>query len=533
MASHKSFNEAQLLIDEEIADLTVRMRNSIRLLKIQRNAAIRVLKTRRNELAPALKLPEEIIVQIFIILRDTSDRHPKSWHQVTHICRYWRGAAIGWPALWARLYNPPHALAALMLERSQSMLLDVSLSTLEPKHSIQTLTIILGQIERIRSLSFRAMPPTFLDIVHDVLANLGRDWKAASLQSLAVGLEPGPRPVVVRLALDVFRPTGLLRCLSLSGGRYDLAMLPLVPNLTALYLYGKSLRQITGVEFTEALRHMQFLEILKIDWKRLHLRQFPPTSQSQPIHLPCLRELEIVHGHQDHFDSFLSLMAHPNLHQLSISSPDSVNNLGTFIQSLVSTIETGDFSPLQYLRVEDEYFTLSARPESSYWLGSLLHMYVPIDDDAGEDDRGFQFVVDIISSITPFDNPDKIPLRYIYLADFDAPVDQFTRLFAPLRHLETIEVYHKLALVLFKALHMASGMPRTSILFPKLQCIICHGVYPTLSSDVFNELHDSLLSRQAQIEGAVPFKLELVGCKYLDESQANQLEEIGVEVVIR
>lgn len=95
MAAHNSNHEAQQLLDEEIADLTARMQQ-----------AIRMLKARRNELAPVSKLPDEVLQHIFLIFRDSTDLDPKNWQQGTQICQYWRHVAVELPLLWTLLYDP-------------------------------------------------------------------------------------------------------------------------------------------------------------------------------------------------------------------------------------------------------------------------------------------------------------------------------------------------------------------------------------------------------------------------------------------
>ncbi|KAF5325122.1 hypothetical protein D9619_010031 [Psilocybe cf. subviscida] len=164
MATQTSYHKAQLLIDEEITELTAQW--------TQLQESIRRLKTRRNELAPVYKLPDEVLQHIFLIFRDLSDQHPKNWQQVTHICRDWRHAAVGSPSLWTLLLDPPNALVPLMLERSKSAPLAVRLLTLS-NISIVTLTAILHNIERIRTLILHFMPSDYLDTFHNIFASLG------------------------------------------------------------------------------------------------------------------------------------------------------------------------------------------------------------------------------------------------------------------------------------------------------------------------------------------------------------------------
>ncbi|KAF5325239.1 hypothetical protein D9619_009866 [Psilocybe cf. subviscida] len=426
-----------------------------------------------------------------------------------------------------------------MLERSQTAPLDVHFTSLDFKHSTKTLTTIFHEIERVRTLTFILRERHFLDMVHDAFASLGRDWEAYLLESLTIGMNTVSRPAIdAKLAMDLFRPTRLLRRLTLLGGYYDWNMLPL-PNLTHLELYGQSLGGVSPVHFIETLRQMQHLEVLGIGWKNVCLHHFPPIPRPQPIHLPSLQRLNISDGYSVHVESFLVLVTHPKLHQLSMSISTPVTEVLALAQAVLSSVGQGDFSPFESLKM---YFngnitiTIFAKPWSSYDDGSLIHMFIPIDEegfDVHDDRTNFGFLVDIIMScLTPLVCPDKIPLRHLHLGGWDLPIDEFTRLFASLPHLETIELDEKLALILFKVLNIASASDSSIIPFPKLRSIIWNGEWqhirevPVLSPSVFDDLYSGLLSRHAHGTGIT--ELRLVGCEHLNEIQVRQLEEIGI-----
>ncbi|KAF5325384.1 hypothetical protein D9619_010022 [Psilocybe cf. subviscida] len=511
MATQISYHEAQMLIDKEIADLTAR---------------IRLLKTRRNVLARVSQLPDEILQHIFLILRDLHSRYSNQWQSVTHICRYWRRVAIGLPSLWTRLYDPPHDFGRLMLKRSQNAPLEVGLETLEQKHSITILTSILREINHIRTLEFNHMPCNFLDTVHDILTGLDPDSEASLLESLIIGTASVPRPASIRVITDIFRPTHLLRRLSLLEGYFDWGMFPL-PSLTHLELHSESLGGVSGTHFMETLRHMQNLETLKMRWSTMNIGQFPPSLRPQPIQLTCLRRLEIWDGSQVALESFLSLVMHPRLHQLDINPTPPVANTLTFTKSILSSVGRANFGPLEFLRIEHQGVTLSPSPETDIlhhdeW-SSFIHSWIPKDvhHDCG---TPFTSVADIISWLSPLHSPNRINLRHICLDSSDAPIGDFTRLFASLPHLEIIEVYRELALVLFKAMNITStsdsAVPTTPTPFPKLQTIIWHDHFcrlhdhddiwsdrPLLSSSAFSDLYSGLLFRYAH--GASIPKLEL------------------------
>ncbi|KAF5325100.1 hypothetical protein D9619_010019 [Psilocybe cf. subviscida] len=532
MNIHQSFHEAQSLIDEEITDLRARLS---------------LLQNRRNGLAPVSKLPDEILVRIFLIFRDSTDLHPKKWQHITHICQYWRHVAVRSPSLWTQLHDFPPALAQLMLERSQNAPLHVRLTF---RHSVTTLTAILHEIERIRTLNVDLGPSNFLDTIYDILAGLGRDWGVPALESLIIhlGRSLEPHPAFVRVVTDIFRPTRRLRRLSLINAPYDGGMFPL-PSLTHLCLYGRSLDDVSGAQFVETLHHMQNLQALEISLEDTNIRQFPPTLRLRPIHFPRLRRLEITDGDEGYLEPFLPLVTHPQLHQLRVNPSYMVTNIVAFTKLILSPIGTANFGPLEFMRIQDQDVTLSTSPEADIHppdeSSSFINTWIPTDahSDCG---TPFEFIADIMSCLTPPDWPDRIRLRHICLDSSDAAIGDFTQLFGSLPHLGTIEIYDRFAPVLFKAMNVTSdvAVPTTPIPFPKLHTIIWHGHdhrqhdcdyietgAPLLSSAIFSDLYSGLLSRR--VHGVPITKLELGIHEQLEDIQDRQLKEIGLEVVIR
>jgi hypothetical protein len=57
-----------------------------------------VLKTRRNTYARITRLPNEVFVEIFMILQDSvadyDDINVQAWHHVAHVCRHWRCVSL-------------------------------------------------------------------------------------------------------------------------------------------------------------------------------------------------------------------------------------------------------------------------------------------------------------------------------------------------------------------------------------------------------------------------------------------------------
>lgn len=438
-----------------------------------------------------------------------------------------------------------------MLARSQSAPLDFTLysSQLEKEVSTGRLATILHQIERIRTLKFHNMPPNFLDTIHDILTSLDGNWKASSLQSLAIGTitsSRGPCPASIRVVTDVIRPTHLLRRLNLSSGYYSWGMFP-IPSLTHLCLRGQPLGGVSGTQFIDALHHMQNLESLKMNWEGTNIRQFPPMPCPQPIHLPALRILEIWSGNEDDLKSLLSMVVHPRLHQLAVNpSRHPASSVPTCFKSVLSSIGEANFGLLEYLSILEQMTTISKLPwvydpshNNAASSGIFLHIEEE-DDQPFERGTPFEFVVNVMSCLTVLNCSDRILLRHIHLDSSDAPIDDFTRLFAPLLHLETIKICRSLAQVLFKALDItptsAVAASKSPIPFPKLQTVVWNGPWhytataPIFSSTVLNDLHICLLSHR--VHGVPISRLELQDCERLDIAQVHQLKEMAVDVIV-
>src|ERR1700733_10274968 len=88
----------------------------------------------------APRLPPELLVMIFIACADPplAEQEPSSywlplrrmpWIVITHVCRYWRSVALGYPDLWKRLrfFNPD--VTKEMICRSEGADLEVIFDT--------------------------------------------------------------------------------------------------------------------------------------------------------------------------------------------------------------------------------------------------------------------------------------------------------------------------------------------------------------------------------------------------------------------
>lgn len=160
----------------------------------------------KDELAPYNRLPEEILVEIFMIHTALTRRlrGPQSyeWIRVTHICAWWRQAALRCPTLWARnIVIKPNVEECIkeFLIRSRDIPLHVHAefsgtyeediyddedSEVDPARIICSFNLVLEQLHRISHLIFNQPPGIsrrlfkFKDVAAPMLRTLKlRDWE--------------------------------------------------------------------------------------------------------------------------------------------------------------------------------------------------------------------------------------------------------------------------------------------------------------------------------------------------------------------
>ncbi|KZT12621.1 uncharacterized protein LAESUDRAFT_8622 [Laetiporus sulphureus 93-53] len=120
---------ARKRIDDEIAQL---------------KQTIHILSRRRNGLAPANGLPAELLADIFTRNASAYDarlgeQDDLSWARVSHVCRYWRNAALETPRMWTRITVKSEPWTRLLLERTKNLPLvahfDVPVDSSHPRMS--------------------------------------------------------------------------------------------------------------------------------------------------------------------------------------------------------------------------------------------------------------------------------------------------------------------------------------------------------------------------------------------------------------
>ncbi|TCD66270.1 hypothetical protein EIP91_001599 [Steccherinum ochraceum] len=92
-----------------------------------------------------------------------------NWLSCTHVCRRWRLVALECSSMWSYVFIglPRTSLASVqtMLTRSREAPLTVSVGEVCSKDEVQSLEMIMGQLERIQELRFFGSVPGMADLV--------------------------------------------------------------------------------------------------------------------------------------------------------------------------------------------------------------------------------------------------------------------------------------------------------------------------------------------------------------------------------
>ncbi|KAF5325130.1 hypothetical protein D9619_010050 [Psilocybe cf. subviscida] len=523
--------ETQRTLDEEISALRARTQNSLT-----------PLLARRNALAPVFKLPNEILVDIFLILRNFWKPSLKCWHQVTQVCRHWRHVAIDAPILWTDIYVLSHEYTLLMLQRSQKAPLEVHFAETHfpSPHLMTTIPVVLAEIERIRTLSFTQKPSTFLETAQIFLMN--QDRQALILENLNIECSESD-PIWFNFSLDSFHPSASLRQLSLSSVQIDWNMLP-ITNLTHIsFANTRTPIEVTGAQLMSALRPMVNLEELSIALDDIRLCHYGPNLQS--IHLPCLKNLAVYSDRQDHIQLFLSYIIHPQLTGLLVHClmEGAVVSSASIISSVAASMKKGNFDIACGLDIYQNDFRIYPEVDARASDKSSVLVTTPITADERGAETDCAVITDILTSIASLNSSNLVALRRIVLAtELAIPAEQLIHLFGYLPQLQEMEVGGEMGLVLAEALAITctrkDDNPPTdvSIAFPTLQSITWRSMKEYVSEklllpDVFQYIYTAMSMR---LQSDCPIsKLVLVEYHGLELSQFEALKDVVRRVDIR
>lgn len=255
---------------------------------------IRCLNFHGNQKAPISKLPAEVLLSIFSILRDWAWIPRTVVTRITHVCREWRYIAIGAPLLWTRplsSYRPEWTTTALQRARMAPIEVDLHFRNHDGVTDISK--TLLRHISHTSKLEIYG-PCDHLNAAQELIpeddAKQLKELKIWCSDSRRGGVEL-MRPFV--LSSTTFRHTHQLRHLSLYWVDVDFNS-PLFRNLHTLKLSHLSFEAVpTWFKLLEVLRAMPCLEDLALSHVFPRIDSFEPMLSLEPLCLDSLHSLSL------------------------------------------------------------------------------------------------------------------------------------------------------------------------------------------------------------------------------------------------
>lgn len=245
-------------------------RNILHRLKLLRDEELR-LKTIWNSTLPIHRLPLELLIEIFQILKATVERphldewayvDPMLWPPLTHVCRLWRHAICTTPHLWRTIHIKNYAQWVNMcLARSLSVPIEVYL------HNPQTFPSVLGALS---NQAHRISKLFVIDTEHETLQLLKELFKPSMPALTELCIDAKRSPVNMFCSCNTIPDDVLpaLHTIRFSYTHVDWNS-PILHRLRVLHLHDWDPlpeHTLTLSSFLRALEACQALEDLMIDF---------------------------------------------------------------------------------------------------------------------------------------------------------------------------------------------------------------------------------------------------------------------------
>ncbi|KZV94330.1 hypothetical protein EXIGLDRAFT_737086 [Exidia glandulosa HHB12029] len=327
-----------------------------------------------NTLAP------EILGSIFLLTTAAAKRQPNIYYLesetsrslsrhdpiavavcISAVCRYWRGVALGYPALWtcividlqSRDYEPGTACCNRRFE-----LQDAYISTIIPRYRQYTTELTILESTCVRKEHWphlRRWWDLLAPRAHSVYLCAGMWWEQPSLSEVPIQFD---ETIFSLLATPLpYLECCVLRSEDFVHGMRDLeGLLPASPALRTLILYGISVRRILNALGTTAISTLVLWEDTELDhlWnlkdkapklEKLVLRT--AANWSTKLRPPTSLRMLVLHTRaQSHafdqriFTSVQQPVLHPRWQtneSLAIHRIDEVEDMDEFTDSSIST----------------------------------------------------------------------------------------------------------------------------------------------------------------------------------------------------
>ncbi|KAF5325032.1 hypothetical protein D9619_010118 [Psilocybe cf. subviscida] len=494
--------DAHRILDEEILALEQRVLE---------------LRTRRNSYTHPCRLPPELLLEIFLFL--VVPFRIEEWHEITHVCRYWRRVALEAPILWTAPPPRHQAYILLMLERSQTADVDIRINRKTYfatvvaifKHSTRIKTLRLFQDTRVLGYTQEELPPA------------GPEF--SRLESLSVENNLG-RDEPFTLSTNQFRQLTSLRRLELLEIGIDWDIFPF-PNLTHLNIHTWDEASIIPVQrFCRILAGMTALENLAINMVFDESIQDNQGMSTTPVQLPNLEAFELRNGHFSHIHSLLNCLSLPNLQRLEVGEEAGHEldnwNAGTSAPVILATLENGNFGTLDSLMISGLKLTFHSKHHDL----ERHPLQVSLPTSPTSEATATQF----LSGLTSSTRNNTLCLTHVHLATPLRP-HELIHILGALPQLETLKISDSQTIMalpsaLNETLDYVLG---PSILVPRLHSITCCSFH--WENDGFSVLTDLYHGLSQRYRDGVGVKrLRLLDCFGFPESITSTLDAIGVLV---
>ncbi|KAA1470306.1 hypothetical protein DENSPDRAFT_682612 [Dentipellis sp. KUC8613] len=365
-----------------------------------------------NNASPAARLPADVLVYIFMLLRDdclSEAEMSLSWITVTHVCHRWREIALEVAGLWTAIfYGSPQSWGEF-INRSREAPAHVVLD-IDGDSAVQAALPIMQHLHRFERLVLHG-PDIF-----DILPSLSD--QAPLLEMLMLQFNNYGRPQNNPLNVDDKAISSLfggclprLRALFLRGIPIRADSHLFAPTLTSLQLHGyedenlSARLPLTGV--VEVLARLPLLETLVLE----DIFADPDTSTlllESLAHIPVAR--------LPHLQSLSTVTAFPYIHKAIMSHLHAPNLVRFTAQAKANTISEVVVPPLISWTQDPTSFLslyIHALPE---YLGAAGGPTSCMDDGGTEGDSPFMLSIEsseIILSDAVMDLCAQLPLHLV------------------------------------------------------------------------------------------------------------------------
>ncbi|KIO31345.1 hypothetical protein M407DRAFT_220490 [Tulasnella calospora MUT 4182] len=282
-------------------------------LPIEAHDHLSTLKQSRNTLAPIYILPDELLVNVWLLCVQEGSQTDVLLHTLALVCKSWYRGVLKYPVLWCHLqaYCKSKRYNGWVRQKSQNCPLHLHLSSENPYASDTLINMVMPSSRRWKSIVLAPCDgprPVILDTGLKMLTGANLDHLTSFEAQISTNCSL-PEPFAL-LGTPALREVRL--------ERYPLRWRTFnAPQLRALRINALRFRAPSFSQPLNVLRSTQFLEILLLkDSTFATSSPDVPSPQNSPVHLPRLRALYLSFFAHAPCDDLLRLIQTEGLQQL-------------------------------------------------------------------------------------------------------------------------------------------------------------------------------------------------------------------------